>query len=105
MFTRFLEMTIKPEKKTEFLKKIKNEIIPILKSHKGFFDVIHLEAEPAKFYAISLWQDKMEMEKYAKESFPEVNAILEPLLAAPVVVKTCTMDEALTARRFMAAAA
>lgn len=106
MFTRFLEMTIKPEKKPEFTKKVKDEILPILKTYKGFFDLIHLEVEtePAKFYSISLWHDKAEMEKYTKENFPKVKAILEPFLTAPLVVKHCTMDETIT-RKFIAVAA
>ncbi len=107
MFARFLEMTIKPEKKTEYTNKLKAEIIPILKTYKGFFDVIHLEVEtePTKFYSISLWHDKTDMEKYTKENFPKVKAILEPFLTAPLVVKPCTMDETITTKKFIEAAA
>jgi len=106
MFARFLEMTIKPDKKPEFMKKVKDEIVPILKTYKGFFDVIHLEVEtePTKFYSISFWHDKAEMEKYTKENFPKVKAILEPFLTAPLVVKPCTMDETIT-KKFTAVAA
>ena len=106
MFARFLEMTIKPDKKAEFTKKVKDEIVPILKTYKGFFDVIHLEVETefTKFYSISLWHDKTEMEKYTKENFPKVKAILEPFLTAPLVVKPCTMDETIT-KKFTAVAA
>lgn len=98
MFARFLEITIKPEKKPEFLNKVKAEILPILKTYKGFFDSIHLEVEtaPATFYAISLWHDAMDMEKYTKENFPKVNAILEPFLAAPMIVRHCTVNEAIS---------
>lgn len=106
MFARFLEMTVKPDKKAEFTKKVKDEIFPILKTYKGFSDVIHLEVETefAKFYSISLWHDKAEMEKYTKENFPKVKAILEPFLTAPLVVKPCTMDETIT-KKFIAVAA
>ncbi len=107
MFARFLEMTIKPEKKTEYINKVKAEVLPILKTYKGFFDVIHLEVEtdPTKFYSISLWHDKMDMEKYTKENFPKVKAILEPFLTAPLVVKPCMIDEMITTKMFIAAAA
>jgi heme-degrading monooxygenase HmoA len=106
MFARFLEMTIQPDKKTEFTKKVKDEILPILKTYKGFFDLIHLEVETefAKFYSISLWHDKAEMEKYTKENFPKVKAILEPFLTAPVIVKPCVVDETIT-KKFIAVAA
>jgi|SRR5690348_883922 quinol monooxygenase YgiN len=106
MFARFLEMTIKPDKKAEFTKKVKDEIVPILRTYKGFFDVIHLEVEtePTKFYSISFWHDKAEMEKYTKENFPKVKAILEPFLTAPLIVKPCVFDETIT-KKFTAVAA
>lgn len=107
MFARFFEMPIKPGKKAEFINRVKAEIIPILKSYKGFFDVIYLEVEtePTKFYSISLWHDKGEMEKYTKENFAKVEAILEPVLAAPLVATPCMFDETLTTKKFIAAAA
>lgn len=106
MFARFLEMAIRPDKKADFTKKVKDEILPILKTYNGFFDLIHLEVEtePTRFYSISLWHDKMDMEKYTKENFPKVKAILEPFLTAPLVVKPCTMDETIT-KKFIAVAA
>lgn len=107
MFARFFEMPIKPGKKAEFISKVKAEVIPILKSYDGFFDVIYLEveAEPTKFYSFSLWHDKAEMEKYSRENFPKVKAILEPVLSAPMVMTPCMFDETLTAKKFIAAAA
>ena len=107
MFARFLEMTIKPDKRSEFTKNIKDEIVPILKNYKGFFDVIHLEVEtePTKFYVISLWHDRMDMEKYTKENFTKVKTILEPFLTAPLVVKPCTIDETMSVKKFTALAA
>ena len=95
MFARFIEWTVKPEKKSEFTKIMKEEIFPILKTYNDFFDLVPLEVEtePTKFYAISLWQEKTNMEKYAKEHFPKVKAILEPFLTAPITVKHCTVDE------------
>ena len=105
MFARFFEMPIKPGKKAEFISKVKAEIIPILKSYKGFVDVMYLEIEPTKFFSVSLWHDKAEMEKYANENFPRVKAILEPVLAAPMIVTPCMFDETLTAKKFIATAA
>ncbi|HJS97864.1 MAG TPA: antibiotic biosynthesis monooxygenase [Terriglobales bacterium] len=106
MFARFLELTVKPDKKPDFIKTMKEEIFPILKTYKGFFDLVPLEVETefTKFYVISLWRDKADMEKYAKEHFPKVKAILEPFLTAPIVVKHCTMDETIP-KKFVAAVA
>jgi len=106
MFARFLEMTVRPEKKPELVKKMKEEIYPILKKYTGFFDMIPLEveAEPTKFYAISLWHEKLDAEKYEKENFPKVKTILEPFLTIPVVVRLCKVDETIT-KKFTAVAA
>ncbi|HLZ35122.1 MAG TPA: antibiotic biosynthesis monooxygenase [Nitrospira sp.] len=107
MFARFLEMTIKSGKKPELIKAIKDEIIPTLKSYKGFSDVIHLEVEtdPSKFFAISTWHDRMELEKYTKRDFPKIKAILDPFLAAPIVVRHCTVSEAISMKVATAVAA
>jgi quinol monooxygenase YgiN len=105
MFARFLEFTIRPDKKTEFVKKMKEEIFPILKKYNGFFDLVPLEVEtePTKFYAISFWHERMDLERYTKEHFPKVKAMVEPFLTAPIVVKHCTVDETIP-RKFVAAA-
>jgi hypothetical protein len=104
MFARLLEMTIKLDKKAELIKRTKEEILPVLKEYHGFFDLIPLdvETEPTKFYAISLWHDKVDMEKYAKEHFPKVKVMVEPL-TAPIIVKFCTVDETIP-KKFLAAA-
>lgn len=106
MFARFLEMTTKPGKKTELIRAIENEVIPIFQTYKGFFDVIHLEVEtdPTKIYGITLWRDRTDLERYTKESFPKVQNILEPYLAVPIMVRHCTTNEA-TSLRFAKAMA
>ncbi len=107
MFARFLEMTIKPEKKPELIKAIKDEIIPTLKGYKGFCDVIHLEVEtdPTKLYAIALWHEDVDREKYTKQDYPKMEAILRPFLTAPVIVKHCTVNEAISMKFATAVAA
>ena len=106
MFARFLELAIKPEKKMELLKTMKDEIHPILRKYNGFFDVLLLEVEnePTKFYTISLWREKLNAEKYEKENFRKVTSMLEPFLTMPVVVKLCKVDETIT-KKFTAVAA
>jgi quinol monooxygenase YgiN len=95
MFARFLEMTLKPEKKTELFKKVREEVLPILRKYSGFMNVINMEVEtePAKVYLISIWHDKLDAEKYEKESFAKVKAMYEPFLTLPIVVKPCKVDE------------
>jgi hypothetical protein len=107
MFARFLELTVKPEKKPELMRKVKEEILPILKKYRDFLDVIPLEveAEPTKFFAISLWHERSDAEKYERENFHTVNNILQPFLTAPITVKNCKVDETITKKLFGVAAA
>jgi quinol monooxygenase YgiN len=105
MFARFLEINIKLDRKAEIIKKVKEEVVPILRKYNGFFDLIPLDVEtdPTKFYAISLWHEKADMEKYTREHFPKVRAMMEPFLTGPIIVKHCTIDETIP-KKFLAAA-
>ena len=78
-------------------------ILPILKKCNGFSDMIPLdvEAEPNKFYAISLWREKADAERYEKENFPKVKA--EPFLTMPIVVRLCRVDETIVKKVIAAA--
>lgn len=104
MFARFLEMTVKPEKKTELFKTVTKEVLPILTKYSGFINVINMEAEtePTKVFLLSIWRDKLDAEKYDKESFAKVKAMYEPFLTMPIVVTLCKIDE--TAKQVSAAA-
>ena len=106
MFARFLEMTVKPGKKPELLRKMREEVLPILKKYNSFLDMIPLEVEtePTKFYAISLWHEKLDAEKYESENFDKVQAIYKPLLTAPIVVKYCKVDETIPRKTIAVAA-
>lgn len=98
MLARFLEMTIKPDSKLELINAIRDEVIPVFKTYKGFVDVIHLEVEtdPTKLYAITLWHEEIEREKYTKQDFPKIEALLGPFLTAPLIVRHCTVNEAIS---------
>ncbi len=95
MFARLLEMTVKPEKKAELFKKIREDVVPILKKYSGFMNVINMEVEtePTKIYLVSIWRDKIDAEKYEKESFAKVKAMYEPFMTAPILLRPCKVDE------------
>ena len=107
MFARFLELTIKPEKKTELIKALKNDVLPIVKKCNGFFEMIPLdvETESTKFCVMSLWHEKRDAEQFHKDHFPKVQAIYDPFLTAPITVKLCHVDETVTTKKFVGAAA
>ncbi len=106
MFARLLEMTVKPDKKPELFKKVKDEVLPILKKHSGFMDVIPLEVEtePTKVYLMSTWHEKIDAEKYDKENFAKVKAIYEPFLTMPIVVRLCKVDDTIFKKAIRVAA-
>lgn len=85
MFARILEFVPKYEKKDEFIKTVKNEVIPILKKQPGFVELLPLfpEAMNEKVIAITLWMEKRDAERYERETFPKVENIVKPYMATP----------------------
>ncbi len=107
MFARFLECQIKPEKKLDLIKMMKDQVLPALKNCHGFVDLIPLEieAEPTKFYVMSLWHEKRDAETFHTEQFPKMKMMYEQFLTAPIIVKLCYIDETVTMKKFTAVAA
>jgi len=58
MFARVLDFEIKPDKKEEFVKLVKAEILPILKKQIGFLEILPfmpVDAKQNRWFTISLW--------------------------------------------------
>ncbi len=106
MFARLLELTIKPEKKPELIKALKNDVLPIVKKATGFLEMIPLDVqdEPTRFYVMSFWHDKRNAEQFHRDSYLKVQAIYEPFLTAPIVIRLCHVDETVTTRKLATAA-
>jgi len=94
MFARLLEFNLKPEKKEEFVRVIKDEIVPILKKQPGFVEVLPFieDVKAEKMVTISLWQSKREAERYAQEVSPRVIDIARPYLTTKVETKSYTLE-------------
>jgi len=89
MFARILEFEIKIEKKDEFFRTFKNEVLPILKKAPGFLEVLPFTPEKMhdkKIFTISLWENRMNAEKYEKEWYPKAYDFLKPFITSPVTV-------------------
>jgi quinol monooxygenase YgiN len=97
MFARILEFTPKMEKKEEFIKTVKNEVLPILKKQTGFLEFLPFfpEIKTEKVLTISLWMEKKDADRYEHEWFPKVENILKPYLATPFVVRVYTVETTL----------
>ena len=94
MFARIVEIAYKPEKKDELIKTVRQEILPFLKTQPGFLELLPFVPEVAAehMFAITLWADKRDAEKYVAEAFPSVERILKPFATIPVTVRTYTVE-------------
>ena len=98
MFARILDYEVKLEKKEEFVKVIKNEVLPILKKQTGFLEILPFFPEKMreeKVINISLWTTKADAERYEREFYPKVFEILKPFLTTPVKVNYYKLETAL----------
>jgi len=90
MFARILDCEVKLERKEEFVKVLKNEVLPILKKQTGFLEILPFIPEKMRderVITISLWTTKADAERYAREFYPKVLEIVKPFLTSPVNVK------------------
>jgi len=98
MFARILDYEVKLEKKEEFVKVIKNEVLPILKKQTGFLEILPFFPEKMreeKVINISLWTTKADAERYEREFYPKVFEILKPFLTTPVKVNYYKLETTL----------
>lgn len=97
MFARILDYEVKLEKKDEFVKVLKNEVLPILGKQTGFLEVLPFfpEQTTEKAITISLWATKADAERYEKEFYPKVHEIIKPYLATPIAVRPYTVETTL----------
>lgn len=86
MFARIVEIFPKMEKKEEFLKVMRVEVLPILKKQPGFLEILPFvpEVESEKVLAVTLWAEKRDAERYVREVFPKVSDIVRPYLLSPI---------------------
>jgi len=98
MFARILDFEVKLEKKAEFIKVVKNEVLPILKQQIGFLEVLPFfpdKVKEQKVLVISLWAARPDAERYEKETYPKVRELLKPYLTTPVWVKPYIVETTL----------
>lgn len=95
MFARILNFEVKPEKKEDFVKALKNQIVPILKKQNGFLEILPFLPEKMrdlKVCAVSLWTTPSDAERYEREIYPKVYDILKPLLTTPIDVNNYHLE-------------
>jgi quinol monooxygenase YgiN len=95
MFARILNFEIKPEKREDLIRVLKNQIVPILKKQHGFLEVLPFFPEKMKaekVCAISLWATPSDAGRYEREVYAKVHEILKPFLTSPVTVENYHLE-------------
>ena len=94
MFARIVEFAPKREKKDEIVNVVRKEVLPILKNQPGFLEIMPFvpENKMEKMITITLWTEKRDAERYEREAYSKVEAILKPYLTAPGTCKLYNVE-------------
>ncbi len=97
MFARIVEFIPKPDKKEEIVHVVRKDVLPILKKQPGFLEFLPFAPENKADHviAITLWAEKHEADRYEREVYPKVEAILKPYLTTPVTFKHYNVETSL----------
>jgi hypothetical protein len=97
MFARILEFVPLMEKKDEFIRVVKKEVLPLLQQQEGFLEILPLvpENKTEKVLAVTLWTDRKEFERDEPAWSPRVEQILKPYLSNPATRKLYTLETTL----------
>jgi hypothetical protein len=102
MFAGILEVVPKFEKRDEFIKVMKNDVLPILKKQTRILEILPFvpQEKTEKMVIVSLWAEKRYAEKYMREGFPNGGADRETVPYDPNHLENiCGGDYALRALR------
>lgn len=81
MFARRISMNLKPNTSTKLTEVFEKEILPLLRKQNGFQDeMVFLSQDGTKALALSLWDRKESAETYARETYPQIEKIVTPLV-------------------------
>ncbi len=97
MYARIVEFVPKPEKKEEIVNVVRKEVLPLLKRQQGFLEFLPFmpESKTDNIIGVTLWAEKHEADRYEREVYPKVEAILKPYLAAPISFKHYNVETSL----------
>ena len=89
MFGRQITMKLKANSAKELTRINDNEIIPMLRKHKGFRDeTTFIAPERSEAVANSFWDSKEDAEAYSRAGYPEVLKTLSNVLEGTPTIKT-----------------
>jgi heme-degrading monooxygenase HmoA len=89
MFARKVSLRLRPDTAGQFLQRMEEQIIPLLRKQQGFLDELTLLSHGGKeIYAYSFWESSEDAERYDRTAFREVTGLLSGLIEGPVRVHT-----------------
>jgi hypothetical protein len=92
MFVRKVSMRLKSEAASEFIRKMEDEIIHLLRKQKGFLDGMTPIAQSGKeVYAYSFWEDSTDAENYDRKEFTQVTGMLTGVVEGALRAHTYTV--------------
>lgn len=101
MFARILAFEMKSEKKEEFVKAVREQILPIVKKQIGFLEALPFfqeQGEVLKVSTISLWTTRHDAERYERALYPQVAEIINSFALTPVDVSYSNLETTLCDR-------
>jgi quinol monooxygenase YgiN len=101
MFARNVTLNVKPNHGKDIAAKFEKDILPILRKANGFRDQITMFREN-ETTAISLWNNKEQLDAYTKNTDPQVVKLLEPLISGTPEVRTYEVSTS-TSHKYVAA--
>ena len=105
MFARKVSVRVKPDSSSQFLQKMENEIIPILRKQKGFLNELTLISRSGKeFYAYTFWESAEDAEQYECTASGEMASLMADLLDGPVRVNAYSVANSTFHKTAVAAA-
>jgi len=89
MFVRKVAVRLKADGAGEFIRKMEDEIIPLLRKQQGFMDELTLISQSGReVYAYSFWENSADAEKYEQAAFAQVNKLLADVTEGAVRIHT-----------------
>jgi hypothetical protein len=89
MFARSVSLHLKPNRVEEFTRMVENEVIPMMRSLKGFQDNIVLVASGGlEAISFSIWDLKEDAEAYGRGTYREVVKALAKVVEGTPRVET-----------------
>ncbi len=102
MFARNVTLRVKPNQGKEVAAKFEKEILPLLRKANGFRDQITMFRDNDETSAISLWDNKGQLDAYTKDTDPQVVKLLEPFINGVPEVRTYEVSSS-TSHKYIAA--